>query len=369
MKGVLAKACFGTFATAGALYAGGASAAAINAPAPLTNGTIGYVITEAHWGVYQSAEGKEECPDGINKMGPREQFSAEFPNGGRLVDTALKRESASWFPQDYQEKFPFKEAKGKIALGLNLDGKVGPNDFTSPEGEKGIDNQLFRVIGCEAHFRGPDGVIWFFDNKFMKDFDYSRGLIELTGVDNLTDDPEIEVHIYRGLDRLMTDATGNTIMPGGTQHIDARFGKKFEKTLKGKIVNGVLMTEAADVYWPWSTFFGVPGRQFIRGMRFQLKLDPEGAKGLMAGYADVDAWYYQMISAWSTHHLSYGQTSAPSVYRELRRLADGYPDKDGRMTAISSAIDVKFTQVYIEHPTREVAKDEKTRVTAASPAR
>ena len=34
----------------------------------------------------------------------------------------------------------------------------------------------------------------------------------------------------------------------------------------------------------------------------------------------------------------------------------------------SSAIDVKFTQVYIEHPAREVAKDEKAKV-AAGPAR
>ena len=369
MKGNLVKG-FTTFAAAGALMSGAAMAADPALPATVKNGTIGYVITEAHWGVYQSPGGKEECPDGINKMGPREQFSAQFPNGGTLADTALKREGQSWFPQDYEDKFPFKEAKGTIAIGMNLDGKVGPNDFTSPDGVKGVDNQLFRVVGCLAHFRGPDGVIWFFDNKFMKDFDYSRGLFEITGVDSLANDPDVEVHIYRGLDRLMTDATGNTIMPGGTQHIDARFGKKFERTIKGKIVDGTLITEPVDAYWPWATFFGVPGRQFIRGMRYQLKLEQDGAKGLMAGYADVDAWYDQMITAWSTHHLSYGQTSAPSVYRELRKNADGYPDKDGQMTAISAAMDVKFTQVYIEHPAREVAKDEKPKMAPVSgPAR
>ena len=365
MKQGLAKGCFATLAAVGALFAGCAMAAETNAPAaPATvkNGTIGYVVTEAYWAVYQSPDGKEECPDGINKLGPREQFKADYPDGGTLVDTALKRESESWFPQEYKEHFPFHEAAGKIAIGLNLDGKVGPNDFTSPDGEKGIDNQLYRVIGCEAHFRGPDGVIYHFDNKFMQDFNYSRGLIEITGVDNLVNDPNVTVHIHRGLDKLMTDATGNTTMPGGTQHIDTRFGKKFEATLKGKIVNGVLTTEPADIHWPWSTFFGVPGRQYFRGVRFQLKLDPEGATGLMAGYADVNAWYDQMISAWSTHHLSYGQTSAPSVYHELRKLADGYPDKNGQMTAISSAVNVTFTQVYIEHPedaSKEVASNDK----------
>ena len=54
----------------------------------------------------------------------------------------------------------------RSAIGLNLDGKVGPNDFIGPEGEKGIDNQLYRVLGCVAHFRGPDGSLYFFGNKF-----------------------------------------------------------------------------------------------------------------------------------------------------------------------------------------------------------
>ena len=37
--------------------------------------------------------------------------------------------------------------EGKISYGLNLDGRIGPNDFTSPEGEKGVDNNMFRAIG------------------------------------------------------------------------------------------------------------------------------------------------------------------------------------------------------------------------------
>ena len=217
-----------------------------------------------------------------------------------------------------------------------------------------------------------DGVIWFFDNKFMKDFNFSRMLLEVSGVDSLTNDPDVTVHLYRGLDKLMTDASGNNIMPGGTQHIDDRFGKKFQATLKGKIVNGVLTTEPADVHWAWSTFFGVPGGQYLHGMRLQLKISPEEATGVMGSYADVEAWYNQMITAWSTHHLSYGQTSAPSMYAELRKLADGYPDKNGKMTAISSAVKIGFTQVYIEHPPvsgKEIASAKPdTKIQAASGA-
>jgi hypothetical protein len=325
------------------------------APVGVRDRTIGYVITTAHWAVYQTTDAKAECPDGRNLSGPREQFKAEFPNGGTVADTHLKREAASWFPRDHEDKFPFHEAKGKISYGLNLDGQVGPNDFTSPQGDPGVDNQLYRAIGCLNHFRGPDGVIHFFSNKFLRDFNYNRTLIELTSVDSLANDDDVDVAIYRGVDRLMTDATGDTIMPGGTQRIDARFGKKFERHTKGKIVGGVLVTDPTDAYWPWATFDDVPGTHFIRAMRLSLKLAPESAGGVLGGYMDVDAWYNQMITAWSTHHLSYGQVTAPSLYRVLRRLADGYPDKDGANTAISGAINVTFAQVFIQHPPQQTA--------------
>jgi hypothetical protein len=39
----------------------------------------------------------------------------------------------------------------------------------------------------------------------------------------------------------------------------------------------------------------------------------------------------------------------------MDRLADGYPDpKTGKNTAISSAMRVKFTQVFIQRPEKEL---------------
>ncbi len=72
---------------------------------------------------------------------------------------------------------------------------------------------------------------------------------------------------------------------------------------------------------------------------------------MIAGYADVDIWYKQLIRNDSTHHLSNGQISGISLYKALRRLADAYPDSQtGANTAISSALDVKMVQVYINSP-------------------
>ncbi len=49
------------------------------------------------------------------------------------------------------------------------------------------------------------------------------------------------------------------------------------------------------------------------------------------------------------------QVSVPSLYRAMRRLADGKPDANGQNTAISGTTELKFRQVYIMHPPAQVA--------------
>jgi hypothetical protein len=354
---------------AGTGFLGAGTATAADAPSQiLKNRSIGYVTSDLHWALYQTADGKSECPDGMNDFGPREVFKDMFPDGTKrtVAETHLAREAVIWDPKGHEDKYPYFEAKGKISAGLDLDGKTGPNDFTSPTGDKGIDNQLFRAIGCSRFYRGPDGTFFIFGDKYARDLDFNRTLIEITNVDDLNNDNDVDVAIYRGLDKLMTDASGNKIMPGGTQRIDGRFGKRFESHLKGKIVNGVLVTTPADIYWPWAAFPRVPGGHHIRGMRFNLKISPTEASGLIAGYADAEEWYTHLIGAQSTHHLSYGQLNAPGLYRSLMRNADGYPGPDGAMTAISSAMEIRMSQVFVVHPEKETAAaDQKPAHTAA----
>ena len=78
--------------------AGFASAAqAADIPA-LKDGRIGYAVADAHFSVYQTADGKAECPQGLNPMGPREIFKQLWPNGGKMEDTILAREGLNAFP-------------------------------------------------------------------------------------------------------------------------------------------------------------------------------------------------------------------------------------------------------------------------------
>lgn len=335
----------------------GAPAFAASEGVVIRNRTIGYALSDVHWAMYQTKDGKAECPNGFND-GPREQFKALFPDDGKkrtVVETQLARERAQWFPKLDDDGFKFKEGTGKLAYGLNLDGKIGPNDFTSPDGEKGIDNQMWRALGCIANYRGPEGTLYHFTNNYMLRHNYNRLLIELTDVDSLTDDPDVTVTTYRGLDSVLTDATGSTPLPGGSQRVDMRWGKQFIQRYKGKIENGVLATEGKDTYIPATAAFEDVTVQYIRDMRFKLKLNADFGDGFMAGYTDVAAFYRQLNESWSTHHQSYGQESAPSLYRALHKLADAYPDANGKMTAISSALQVKFVQVFLQHPARETA--------------
>ena len=350
MRQLLRKSCATGIGVA--LIAAGAASGDDSIPVTPADGRIGYVMTNLFWSVYQTADAKAECPNGFND-GPREQFAALFPEHERMTveDTQLKQEIATWHPTTDPSPFSFHEVEGKYSWGLNLDGEVSPEDFTHPDGEEGIDNQVYRAVGCIIGFRGPDGVEFIFQDKAIIDERFNRMMIELEGVDDLVNDDQVTVTLYRGLDRLLTDATGLKVMPGGSQRVDTRWGVKLIRRTEGRIVDSVLTTEPiAEVILPWENLY-VPTFHVFRDFRLQLTLTPTSADGLLAGYADVDTWYKVLIRNDSTHHLSNGQISGISLYKALRRLADAYPDPETSVnTAISTALDVKMVQVFVVHP-------------------
>ncbi len=347
-----------TAAAVAALGAGAAAAA--EEPAGVKNRTIGYVLTDYDFATYQTPDGKAECPDGYND-GPRERFERFFPKDGAkgpLTGAQIARESAIWGPTMEDEPIAFKYAQGKVAIGLDLDGKTGPNDFVSPDGEKGIDNQLYRALGCVVNRRAPGGSLTVFVTTFMQRYNYNRVLLEITDVDSLVNDDDVTLTTYRGRDGLMIDAAGQ-FLPGGSNRADHKWGKKFIASFKGRIKDGVLTTDPIpNWYMPAKYTFQDVTTRWFRDARFRLNLTPDRASGLLAGYTDVENWYRQIIRSLSTHHLSYGEEYAPPLYRALNRLADAYPDETGHNTAISSALEMNFVRVYVTHPERPVAANE-----------
>ncbi len=317
----------------------------------LADGRIGYVLTNRYWSLYETEGGKTECPEGFND-GPREEFKKLYPPDKKLsvVETQLQWEGSQWHPSTSKYHLPYHESQGGISYGMNLDGKVGPEDFASPEGEQGIDNQFYRAIACVDSFR-VGGSLYNFENTFLQQYPDSRLLIELTDVDSLANDDDVTVTTYRGMSSLLGGATGKDYLPGGTQRVDLRWSKDYVFKLKGKIVDGVLTTEPIEwIMVPWAMTANVTAFQEFRGMRLKLKVTPERAEGLMAGYVDVERWHHALNTNLSTHHMSYGRVSSPSVVAALQRLADGYPDEAGKNAAISASVDLKMVQVYLVYP-------------------
>jgi len=320
--------------------------------------TIGYVTTDLHWAFHHTQDVDKDCPEGLAGYGPRETFKELYPNGGPVETTQLARESLKFFPNDKQMQFPYIFAKGTLGDGVNLDGKVGPNDYVSATGEQGIDNALQKVLGCNAQFRRPEGQLQLFGNKFVRTSTWNRTLIEITNVDSLSKSDNVAVTIYRGRDPVLLDATGEGVAPGGTQRIDMRWGKPIIQHLKGRIVDGVLTTEPIKTgFYPWAIYNDVPTLLNWRDMRLKLTLTPERADGLIAGYMDVES-YYTWLTAWSTHHLSYGRLDPAEFYWALRKMADAYPNEKGEMTAISSALEVNMVQAFITRPDADAMERE-----------
>ena len=330
-----------------------------------TSTTVAYVLVSLLPGIYQTPDAKE-CPIGLLRT-ETEQYEALFPTpearkAQRLKDGFFHNrgpngENVHYNPEVRPDPLPFPEPVSKISLGLNLDDKVGPNDFVSPEGDTGIDNEMYRVLGCIGGWRDL-GIMTVQNQVRMRDNPYNRIIFVLSDVDSLDNDNDVTIRTYRGLDNVPLDSS-NKGVPGSTQRVDLKFGERFMHTFKGQIVNGVLTAGPGDYVMPWSIIGD--GRfsadeQWYRAARLKLKVNSERAEGLLAGYVDVARWWRAYSKRTSAHVGDSARSTPPSVWTALQRRADAFPDATGKNTAISSAVELQFVSAKISNLPKENAK-------------
>jgi hypothetical protein len=329
--------------------------------------TLGYVLASYDYLNYQTQGAKEECPRGFTPNN-REQWQAQFPTPAEqsaqlsrclgINNRGPSCENVWAAPQVVEDPLPYHSVEGKKSFGVNLDGTSDGaatattckhEKFVSPEGELGIDNQYYRFIGCERFVQGGQHHAPANAKKRTIQYQISRVLLELTGVDDERNDPDVAGTLYRGKDQLMVDAMENAV-PFQSQRIDEDIPPIH---LKGKIADGVLTTEPTDVIWE-----GVlhERRLLLRGMSLRLKLEGVKAEGLRVGYVDIDRLWlsYSRIGKWGGG--IYGG-SGPAAYKAMHELADGFKDpKTGQCTALSSARKFDFVRAYIIHPGGETTQ-------------
>jgi hypothetical protein len=340
--------------------------------APRTPKTLGFVVTTWFTSIYES-KFFDECPQGFSpgydEIWWRGLSKAER---ARLTDNGLVSRLDRFFIAvrrgDHGEDVclnptstkapPLYVVEGKTSYGMNLDGTLTGEataksckhqKFETPDGKPGIDNQMYRLLGCLYGFH-TFGQFEVNANENRKSNGNGMTLIEVTGVDDPKNDDDVTVTFYRSIDQYTLDGTGKFV-PFASYRIDAPDGKpRYGDSVKGKIVDGEIITEPGDVHVP---FYGnyTYMNYLIRDLRLKLKIAPDGAsaKGMVAGYADVNQFLYYITSIGPIH--STGQVDCPALYVAAHELADGYPDpKTGACTGLSAAYDVQAVAAYVVHP-------------------
>ncbi|HWK50930.1 MAG TPA: hypothetical protein VNR40_13640, partial [Steroidobacter sp.] len=312
----------------------------------------GYVISLIHTATYSN---KDNCPEGGNggvvdlkervlmsKGYTKEQAARILANNyvdekGQKVDVR-KRGVIDGKPVDVQA-FPtsvpdpnIKTVQGRYAYGFNLDGQMQPGSFEDPEtGEKGVDNQMWRVLGCFEVYdvRRPvipysEGIAWDTAMDSMPAW-----LMSVSG-ENLDQDGPVTVTFDRSLNITMRDARSG-VLAASSYTIDP--DPRSHSVFKGHIANGVLSIEPGKFAMQGESQFYAVLRFTNTQLRLQMRSDGSLA-GLLGGYQPwLDYFYYLAIRGEET-----GQVDMAGVYYAMRRLADADPDPaTGQNRAISAA--------------------------------
>ena len=243
------------------------------------------------------------------------------------------------------------QVTSRIGEGFNLDGKVKPGDFVSPEGEKGIDNQLYRAWGCDAPWRGVDGngTLVLRSNDKMLGGLYTI-VIRISGNKDPMNDDDATLEIGYSPDQIMKDARGNV----GIDYSYRILKSEQYTKLKARIKDGVVETEQADIHMPQIAWFENQLRDaFFRQGKIRVVANADGsAAGLVGGYRDFRDVYTQNIFAQSGGVQGVREhEDHVALYYALRRNADGMLNpQTGRYDGISSAYRMKLISAFVVDP-------------------
>lgn len=267
-----------------------------------------------------------------------------FPKGrGRLAfQKTTIAYSACSNPQDFAVLGRgFREYQGAVAAGMDLDGVAGKEDFRGPDGASGVDNQLWRATGCVKPFRESSNA-----DLARKTFMSARAptIVELRGVDDLRNDPEVEVIVQAAADPLTKDARGGALA-GATFEADP--DPRLRAVTTGRIVDGVLEAGPVDLVLNYKEQI-IDAPRHIRGAHIRATLrGSSGIEGSLFGYYTL-ASYYDSIEQMTQNGANLTGVSCPGVYQAIHRLADGYRDpRTGRFTAISSAYNFVGVRAFV----------------------
>jgi hypothetical protein len=237
---------------------------------------------------------------------------------------------------------------GTIAEGLNLDGNERTG-FVSPTGEKGIDNNFYKALGCWKTYRGPprrsSGALQF--NDSMRNGSWTTVIVVSGKGADPMNDKKVKVGFYVSDDKMVKDGNGNIARDYSFR---IRPSVKYEAILPARSVNGRLIsTGPADIMLRNPAY----DRELeLLRARIDLTMQPDGSlRGYVGGYRPWEAIYRGWVNARGPVIEALTWVQLPAVYYALKRNAD-YSPKGARAekTHISYALRVDALPAYVLTP-------------------
>ena len=354
------------------------------------NRTAGFVVSDIRYVLGDDAEKTGACPRGMSlnvaeifartpegkrRKGESDQaYGQRMEAGGAKLSTAANGQNLCMNPEagGPDPYFRTLDATDVQMEGLNLDGADSSTgtppprgicqhqDFVGVHGERGIDNQFYRVVGCNHSFQ-PSGS----SNSFaIEMLSGAWGiLITLNGVDDLRNDDDVEVGIFANADPIELSPDRKPLAYA-TYAMDR--DPRFRAKTRGRIEDGVLITDPVDVRFHHVTnslYFERP----IQHARLQLKISEDGElTGYLAGYTPVEAMYDYQFGYHNGKdaagnlgplrlRLGTGNGAArvlgytcSGVYHALYQYADGDKDPEtGRCTSISTQYRISAVPAFV----------------------
>ncbi len=269
-------------------------------------------------------------------------------------------------PTSFPESGNFLPVSGTQAEGINLDGNA-TTGFVSPAGEKGIDNNFYKALGCWKTYRAPErlssGALQF--NDTMRNGSYTLVVVASGEGKDPMNDPNVTLGIYNSPDKLVKDGAGN-ISRDYTFRIkpDAKLEAVFKaKSVKGRITS----TEAMDEVWMRNPGYDRELQLLKARIDFTMKEDGT-LRGYVGGYRPWMPVYVGWVNARGPVIESLTWVSLPDVYYALQRYADYAPTPGGERTHISFALRVDAIPAYVMKPDASTTVAAATSYKAQAPA-
>lgn len=317
--------------------------------------------------------GDDTCPDGLNplpdvffrrdlkKLGlPQADVDAMF---GKDYNNQNGKPTTRWVSvvatrgngKDNVYRHPttvadahLRPAVGRFGFGFNLDGKgpASPASYEDPQThEKGVNNRLFRAIGCIPAYKGSPPPQPPLEAEYR--WDSTRAamgawLISISG--DLSRDGEVTVTFENSIDSAVAQDANAHVQADMTYRVAARPASR--NVLHGRLSGGMIITEPATIVMKCDSYIQ-PEFEF-RQARLRLTLKPTGGlEGVLGGYQPWYPIYWSHAKVGYIDERGFG-VDTPALYYALRSNADAYPDPEtGENSAISAAYMLEAVPAFI----------------------